>query len=79
MVIAMAAVAGYEKRGLISLAIFVVIQVMWQANAVADVLLTRRENRLGKLTAHGALDYRVRPKPKHRRKKSTQGGKNGRS
>jgi hypothetical protein len=44
-VIAMATLSSNPKTGMISVGVFVVIQLMWQANSVADVLLTRRENR----------------------------------
>jgi hypothetical protein len=44
-VIAMATIAGRDISIYITLGTFVVIQLMWQANSIADVLLTRQANR----------------------------------
>ena len=44
-VIAMSTLAGKPASILITLGTFIGIQLMWQANSIADVLLTRQDNK----------------------------------
>jgi hypothetical protein len=43
--IAMSTLAGHKSSLIITLLVFITIQLLWQANSIADVMLTRRENK----------------------------------
>lgn len=45
IVISIATIAHNPDSRAISIGVFVAVQLMWQANSVADVLLTRRGNK----------------------------------
>lgn len=44
-VISMSTIAGHKSSAIITISAFIVIQVMWQVNSIADVHLARRRNR----------------------------------
>jgi len=44
-VISMSTIAGHKSSGLITVSTFIVIQLMWQVNSIADVYLARRKSR----------------------------------
>lgn len=52
IVISMATIAGHRTSGLITVATFIVIQLIWQANSIADVFLARRKDREGNRWRH---------------------------
>ena len=44
-VISMATIAGHRTSGLITVVTFIAIQLIWQLNTIADVLLAKQANR----------------------------------
>jgi hypothetical protein len=61
IVISMSTIAGHKSSPIITVSTFIVIQVMWQVNSIADVYLARRQNRRqpdGHTTVHVAAGRR---------------------
>jgi hypothetical protein len=72
VVISMATLTRSPSAGMISIGVFVIIQFMWQANSIADVLLTRRDNKETRgVVVDGLMAKRVRTESKHRRANQT--------